>query len=83
MSEGTIRTSSRASSRKRKKKMNQIPIALGVFLIVAVIGVLLTLRSPNLGLFWMTGIAFGFVLQRARFALQHPCVIRTLRGPRP
>ena len=34
MSEGTIRTSSRASSRKRKKKMNQIPIALGVFVIV-------------------------------------------------
>ena len=76
MSEGTIRTSSRASGRKRKKKMNQIPIALGVFVIVAVIGVLLTLRSPDLGLFWMTGIAFGFILQRARF-----CFTASMRDP--
>ncbi len=76
MSETTTRRSSRAGGRARKKKMNQIPIALGVFLLITVIAIYLTLRNETLGLFWLIGIAFGFILQRARF-----CFTASMRDP--
>lgn len=76
MSEGTIRTSSRASTRKRKKKMNQIPIGMIALGVIIAIGVFLTIRDAKLGLFWMTGLAFGFILQRSRF-----CFTASMRDP--
>ena len=76
MSEGTQRTSSRASSRKRKKRMNQIPIAGVILGIIIAIGIFLTMRDAKLGLFWMTGLAFGFILQRSRF-----CFTASMRDP--
>ena len=76
MSEGTIRNSTRQSASRRKKKVNQIPIAFIAIIIIAVIGILLTLKNANIGLFWITGIALGFILQRARF-----CFTASMRDP--
>lgn len=36
----------------------------------------ITIRSARLGFFWFTGIAFGFILQKARF-----CFTASLRDP--
>ena len=75
MAEGSIRTSSR-SSRSRKKKVNQIPIALGVLVAIVAVAVWLGTRSASLALYWIVGNCFGFVLQRARF-----CFTASLRDP--
>ncbi|GMQ58254.1 hypothetical protein AN1V17_26490 [Vallitalea sediminicola] len=74
----TIRrsSSSRAGSRRRKPKKNQIPIGILVLIFIAVIGVLLGLKTNNTLLFWMTGILFGFILQKARF-----CFTASMRDP--
>lgn len=76
MSQGITRTSSRASGRKRKKRMNQIPIAGVALGVVIAIGIFLSMRDVKLGLFWMTGLAFGFILQRSRF-----CFTASMRDP--
>lgn len=70
------RSSSRAGSRRRKPKKNQIPIGILVLIFIAVIGVLLGLKTNNTLLFWMTGILFGFILQKARF-----CFTASMRDP--
>lgn len=71
----SIRRSSRASS-NRKPKKNQIPF--GVILIVAycIYGIYLISSTPKLGFFWFSGLAFGFILQRARF-----CFTASMRDP--
>lgn len=72
----SIRRSS-SSSRSRKKKKNQLPMAAAAVAIVVAIGVLLSvLVSERLGLFWFTGIAFGYILQRSRF-----CFTASMRDP--
>ena len=74
---------SNASIRKRpaatrKKKRNQLPFGLAVFAIMIVIGILLSTRSGSLGMFWLFGGCFGFVLQKSRFcftaSLRDPCI---------
>lgn len=76
------RSSSRTSGRKRKKKKNQIPFGMLTGLIIIGIGVMLALLNPgqkpatNPALFWMIGIAFGFILQRSRF-----CFTASMRDP--
>lgn len=77
MAEETIQRSSRASNRSGgKKKKNQIPIAFGVFAILVGIGVWLAFTGDNLLLYWITGLAFGFILQRSRF-----CFTASMRDP--
>ena len=78
MAEGTITRSPRSTSRKRKKKKNQIPFGILLGIIVVGVGIWLTLSNPGskTALFWMTGIAFGFILQRSRF-----CFTASLRDP--
>lgn len=77
VTEGTTRTSSRASARGgRRKKKNQIPIALVIFIVIAGIGVWLGIREENLLLYWVIGLAFGFILQRSRF-----CFTASMRDP--
>ncbi len=67
----------RASGRRsRKKKASQIPIAIGVLVIIIGIGIWLSTKSSNIALFWITGNAFGFILQRSRF-----CFTASLRDP--
>jgi uncharacterized membrane protein YedE/YeeE len=62
----------------RKKKRNQLPFGLIVFALMIAVGVLLTIRSSGLGMFWLFGGCFGFVLQKARFcftaSMRDPCI---------
>ena len=71
---GKIQRSSRA--RTKKKKKNLIPIGFAVGGLFIVIGVILSIVNPRLGIFWFTGIAFGFILQRTGF-----CFTASLRDP--
>lgn len=72
------RSSSSSRTRARRKpKKNQIPIGILVLIGIAVIGILLSLKTNNtFFLFWITGIAFGFILQKARF-----CFTASMRDP--
>jgi len=66
------------TTRKRKKKKSQLPIALLVLLGIIAIGLLLTLRSTSVAMFWVFGCCFGFALQKSRFcftaSLRDPCI---------
>lgn len=64
----------RGGSKKKPKKM--IPYGIGVFVIVIIIGILLAQKSAMLAFYWITGIGFGFILQKARF-----CFTAALRDP--
>ena len=66
----------RGSSRTRKKKKNQLPIAFAVLAAIVIVGIVLSLESTQLGLFWATGCIFGFILQRSRF-----CFTAAMRDP--
>jgi len=72
----TIRRSSRSSSRSRRKKKNQVPAGIAVGAALIILGIVISLMNERLGLFWFTGIAFGFILQRSRF-----CFTASLRDP--
>jgi uncharacterized membrane protein YedE/YeeE len=77
VAERTIRTSTRERSpRKRKKKVNQIPFGVGLLVILIAVGILLGTKDSQLALYWMTGLAFGFILQRSRF-----CFTASMRDP--
>lgn len=71
---GSIRRSSR--SRSRKKKKSQIPIGVGLFVVIVAIGIFLGMRNEQMVLFWVTGLAFGYILQHARF-----CFTAAMRDP--
>ncbi len=75
-STGVSSRSSRNRTRSRKKKPNQIPFGVLTFVVIIGIGLWLGGKSANLALFWITGIAFGFILQRARF-----CFTASMRDP--
>lgn len=60
----------------RKPKKNQFPIALLLFIGMIVIGLLLSQKSPNLGMFWLFGGCLGFILQKSRF-----CFTAAMRDP--
>jgi len=72
--ETSARRSSRATSRKPKK--SQIPYGIGTVVVLVAIGMYLSTISANLGLFWLTGICFGFILQKSRF-----CFTASMRDP--
>ncbi len=77
VSTGSIRRSSRAGSNSaRKPKKSQIPYGIATFSLIALFGIYLTTRSASLGFFWITGIAFGFILQKSRF-----CFTASMRDP--
>ena len=77
MAEETTGRSPRASARPpRKKKRNQLPIAFGFFIVIVAIGIWLSLKGDDLALYWMTGLAFGMILQRSRF-----CFTASMRDP--
>lgn len=74
MAEGTISRSSRTTP--RKKRRSQLPVAFVWFLAIVGIGIWLSSIKDTLVLYWVTGLAFGFILQRARF-----CFTASLRDP--
>ncbi|WP_018525701.1 YeeE/YedE thiosulfate transporter family protein [Alkalispirochaeta alkalica] len=63
-------------SRSRKKKKSQIPLGLLAGVAIIAIGLVIMRESGLLAFFWFTGIAFGFILQKARF-----CFTASLRDP--
>ncbi len=65
-----------ANLRKRYKRKNQVPAGIAVLVAILAIAYFLGQRSPLLAFFWLSGIAFGFILQRARF-----CFTASLRDP--
>lgn len=62
----------------RKPKASQIPIGILATALVVAAGFWLGSKSDLLGLFWLTGLAFGFILQKSRFcftaSLRDPCI---------
>ncbi|MCT4633887.1 MAG: YeeE/YedE family protein [Firmicutes bacterium] len=70
----SIRRSARASRRKPKK--NQIPLGMLSISVIIIIGILLGIKSAMLGFMWITGISFGFILQKGRF-----CFTASMRDP--
>lgn len=69
---------SRASTRERtkKKRKNQLPIGITVFAMLIGFGFFLSVKSASMGIFWITGICFGYILQKSRF-----CFTASLRDP--
>jgi uncharacterized membrane protein YedE/YeeE len=47
-----------------------------VGIVLIILGIVAGLGNPRLGLFWFTGIIFGFILQRSRF-----CFTASMRDP--
>lgn len=77
-STATIRRTATTTTRNKKKKHNQLPFGILVFVLMIVIGILLSLRQSSLGMFWLFGGCFGFILQKSRFcftaSLRDPCI---------
>lgn len=72
----TASTGTSRSSRSRKPKKNQIPYGIAAGVIFIAIAIVLGRISESLALFWVTGISFGFILQRSRF-----CFTASMRDP--
>lgn len=68
----------RRSSTPRKKKKNQLPIALLVLVFIVGVGILLGFYNSSMALFWAFGCCFGFILQKSRFcftaSMRDPCI---------
>jgi hypothetical protein len=75
-SDSSARRSSASSATKRKLQKSQIPFGIILFILLVVFGVFLSTISSKLSLFWLTGISFGFILQKSRF-----CFAASMRDP--
>lgn len=71
-----IQRSSTRTKRVRKKKKNQFPIGIAVLILAVVFGIMLGTKNQGMPIFWITGLAFGFILQRSRF-----CFTASMRDP--
>jgi len=60
----------------RKKKKSQIPFGFLILIILVAVAVWLSTKNSTLVLYWITGLSFGFVLQRSRF-----CFSASMRDP--
>lgn len=76
MAEQTTRVRRSSSSSRRRPKKNQIPFGVALVVIIVAIGLMYGARKPQLALFWVTGIAFGAILQKGRF-----CFTASMRDP--
>ncbi len=76
MAEQNSTPSSRRSTAKRKPKKNQIPFGFLVVALAIAVAVFLNTQSPMVAFFWLTGIAFGVILQKGRF-----CFTASMRDP--
>jgi uncharacterized membrane protein YedE/YeeE len=76
MSEINTSGSSIKNSFSPKARKSQIPTGIGLFIALVVFGFFLSNISGKLSLFWLTGISFGFILQKSRF-----CFTAAMRDP--
>ncbi|MDF2595272.1 MAG: protein of unknown function YeeE/YedE [Clostridia bacterium] len=62
----------------RKPKKSQIPYAILLTVILIPLGFVIAANGTKLPIYWMFGIAFGYILQRSRFcftaAFRDPCI---------
>ncbi len=72
----TIKRSSSRSRTKRKPKKSQLPQATFVLIVVIALGLFLSGRDNGIAWFFVTGLAFGYILQRSRF-----CFTASMRDP--
>ena len=72
------RSSGRSSRRSTARKPKKDQTFQGLILLVLVIafGIYLATISATIGIFWLTGIAFGFILRRTNF-----CFTASMRDP--
>ncbi|MGH4138427.1 YeeE/YedE thiosulfate transporter family protein [Clostridium sp.] len=75
-SDSSIRSSSSSTTFKRKLSKSQIPFGIGLFIVLVFFGIFLSTVSDKLSLYWLTGISFGFILQKSRF-----CFTSSMRDP--
>jgi hypothetical protein len=76
---GTTSTIKRSSSRSRaprKPKKSQLPFAIAALVLVSTIGLFLNSRDNGTAWLLLTGLAFGYILQRSRF-----CFTASMRDP--
>ena len=64
------------AKRSPKKKKNQLPIAIGLFIVVIILAMVFGRISKGLAVAWIFGVAFGVVLQKSRF-----CFTAAFRDP--
>lgn len=62
--------------RPTKKRRNQLPVGIVLFILLIIAGILFSAKSPMLAVYWIFGITFGVVLQKSRF-----CFTASLRDP--
>lgn len=74
-STSTIRRSS-SRARTRKPKKSQLPYAIVLIIVLGIIGLLLHNQTNGTAWFFVTGLAFGYILQRSRF-----CFTASMRDP--
>lgn len=64
------------STKKNKSWTSQVSKAMVLLVILLAVFIYLLTVSKNLAIFWITGICFGFVLQKSRF-----CFTASFRDP--
>ncbi|EOC99302.1 YeeE/YedE family protein [Caldisalinibacter kiritimatiensis] len=74
--ESMLEVSSSHKIKDRRYKKSQMPLGIAFLVGVIIIEMLLYNISAKLGLFWLTGICFGFILQKSRF-----CFASAVRDP--
>jgi len=71
-------TGTQRARKPRKPKKSQIPFALLLTALIIAFGFYLGQGSSKLPVYWIFGIAFGYILQRSRFcftaAFRDPCI---------
>jgi uncharacterized membrane protein YedE/YeeE len=70
------RTGTASRTRTTKPKKSQIPLGIAVVVGMIMVGIFLSNISAALGIFWITGTCFGFILQKSRF-----CFTASMRDP--
>lgn len=70
------RSASARSGTARKPKPNQIPYAVALLVVLIIGAILLQMRGNGTGWFFVTGLVFGYILQRSRF-----CFTAAMRDP--
>ena len=72
----SIRRSGSSRRGPRKPKKSQLPFAILLLAVIVALGVFLAGRHNNTAWFLLTGLIFGYILQRARF-----CFTASMRDP--
>lgn len=72
----TIKRSSSRSRGRRKPKKSQLPLAILLFIVIIALAILLDQLTSGTVWFLITGLAFGYILQRSRF-----CFTASMRDP--